>query len=61
MINLMKDLIFIAGAPGSGKSTIAKALHEKLDHLIMHQQQDLLEFQKIQIEMLNDIIKNQKK
>ncbi|MGB4768508.1 MAG: AAA family ATPase [Candidatus Saccharimonas sp.] len=25
----MKDLIFIAGAPGSGKSTIAKALHEK--------------------------------
>ena len=29
MINLMKDLIFIAGAPGSGKSTIAKALHEK--------------------------------
>ena len=29
MMNLMKDLIFIAGAPGSGKSTIAKALHEK--------------------------------
>lgn len=27
----MKDFIFIAGAPGVGKSTIAKALHEKLD------------------------------
>lgn len=39
-----------------------KALHEKLDHLIMHQQQELLEIQKIQIEMLNDIMKtvNQK-
>ena len=35
-----------------------KALHEKLDHLIMHQQQELLEIQKIQIEMLNDIIKS---
>ena len=27
----MKDFIFIVGAPGSGKSTIAKALHDKLD------------------------------
>lgn len=35
-----------------------KALHEKLDHIIMHQQQELLEIQKIQIEMLNDIIKS---
>lgn len=27
----MKDFIFIAGAPGSGKSTVAEALQEKLD------------------------------
>lgn len=27
----MKDFIFIAGAPGSGKSSVAKALHDKLD------------------------------
>jgi len=31
-------------------------LNEKIDHLIMHQQQELLEIQKIQIEMLNDIL-----
>ncbi|MEN2435326.1 DUF1003 domain-containing protein [Weeksellaceae bacterium A-14] len=34
-----------------------RALHEKLDHMIIHQQQELLEIQKIQIEMLNDIMK----
>jgi uncharacterized membrane protein len=34
-----------------------RILHEKLDHLIMHQQQDLLEIQKVQIEMMNDILK----
>lgn len=33
-----------------------RLLHEKLDHLIMHQQQELLEIQKIQIEMMNDIM-----
>lgn len=33
-----------------------RALHEKIDHLIMHQQQELLEIQKIQIEMMNDIL-----
>lgn len=38
-----------------------KALHEKLDHIIMHQQQELLEIQKIQIEMLNDIMKSMNK
>lgn len=32
-------------------------LHEKIDHLIMHQQQELLEIQRIQIEMMNDIMK----
>jgi uncharacterized membrane protein len=32
-------------------------LNEKVDHLIMHQQQELLEIQKIQIEMLSDILK----
>ncbi|MCB9232214.1 MAG: DUF1003 domain-containing protein [Bacteroidia bacterium] len=33
-----------------------RILHEKLDHLIMHQQQELLEIQKVQIEMMNDIL-----
>lgn len=35
-------------------------LHEKIDHLIMHQQQELIEIQKIQIDMMNDIIKHLK-
>ena len=34
-----------------------RMLHEKIDHLIMHQQQELLEIQKVQIEMMNDILK----
>ncbi|MBN8578384.1 MAG: DUF1003 domain-containing protein [Cytophagales bacterium] len=33
-----------------------RALHEKIDHLIMHQQQELMEVQRIQIEMMNDIM-----
>jgi len=33
-----------------------RMLHEKLDHLMMHQQQELIEIQKIQIEMMNDIL-----
>ena len=33
-----------------------RMLHEKLDHLIMHQQQELIEIQKVQVEMMNDII-----
>jgi uncharacterized membrane protein len=32
-----------------------RMLHEKIDHLIMHQQRELLEIQKVQIEMMNDI------
>ena len=35
-----------------------KALHEKIDHLIIYQQQQLLEIQKVQIEMMNDILKS---
>lgn len=31
-------------------------LHEKLDHLIMHQQQELIEFQKTQIDLMNSIL-----
>ncbi len=34
-----------------------RTLHEKFDHFIMNQQQELLELQKIQIEMMNDILK----
>ena len=31
-------------------------LHEKIDHLMIYQLQDLIEIQKIQIEMMNDIL-----
>lgn len=34
-----------------------RTLHEKVDHFIMEQQQELLELQKVQIEMMNDILK----
>lgn len=34
-----------------------RILHEKIDHLIMHQQQDLIEIQKVQIDMMSDILK----
>jgi uncharacterized membrane protein len=34
-----------------------RILHEKLDHLIIHQQHELIEIQKVQIEMMNDILK----
>jgi uncharacterized membrane protein len=34
-----------------------RILHEKIDHLIFHQQQELLEIQKVQIEMMSDILK----
>jgi uncharacterized membrane protein len=33
-----------------------RMLHEKLDHLILHQQQELIEIQKVQIDMMNDIL-----
>jgi predicted AAA+ superfamily ATPase len=36
-------------------------LDEKLDHLIMHQQQELIEIQKVQIEMMSDILERIKK
>lgn len=34
-----------------------RTLHEKIDHFIMDQQQELLELQKTQIEMMNDILR----
>lgn len=34
-----------------------RMLHEKLDHLIIHQQHELIEIQKIQVDMMNDILK----
>jgi len=33
-----------------------RTLHEKIDHFIMDQQEELLELQKVQIEMMNDIL-----
>lgn len=38
-----------------------RTLHEKIDHFIMDQQQELLELQKIQIDMMNDILKQVEK
>lgn len=32
-------------------------LHEKNDHLIIHQQQELLNIQQVQVEMMEDIMK----
>ncbi|MEZ4792831.1 MAG: DUF1003 domain-containing protein [Gelidibacter sp.] len=34
-----------------------RMLHEKIDHLIIHQQEELLNIQQIQIEMMEDIMK----
>jgi len=33
-----------------------RMLHEKVDHLIMRQQEELIEIQKVQIEKMNDIL-----
>lgn len=33
-----------------------RMLHEKIDHLILHQEQSMLEIQKVQIDMMNEII-----
>lgn len=33
-----------------------RMLHEKMDHMIMHQQQELIEIQKLQIDMMKDIL-----
>lgn len=38
-----------------------RMLDEKVDHLIMRQQQELIEIQKVQIEMMNDILERIKK
>jgi uncharacterized membrane protein len=38
-----------------------RKIHDKIDHLIMHQQQELIEIQKVQIEMMNDILNQIKK
>ncbi|MCB0450036.1 MAG: DUF1003 domain-containing protein [Confluentibacter sp.] len=38
-----------------------RMLHEKIDHLIVHQQQELLTIQQVQIDMMDDIMKQLKK
>jgi len=38
-----------------------RMLHEKLDHLIINQQQEVLEIHTVQIEMMNDILKRLEK
>lgn len=37
-----------------------RMLHEKMDHLIMNQQQEVLEIHKVQIELMNNILKQVK-
>jgi uncharacterized membrane protein len=37
-----------------------RILHEKIDHVIMHQHKELIELQKIQIELLTDIQNNRR-
>jgi uncharacterized membrane protein len=32
-----------------------RILHEKIDHLVLHQQQDMMEIQQTQLEMLNEV------
>ena len=34
-----------------------RTLHEKIDHFIMDQQQELIELQKVQVDMMNEILK----
>lgn len=34
-----------------------RTLHEKIDHLLINEQQEVLEIQKVQVDMLNEIIK----
>ncbi len=38
-----------------------RMLHEKLDHVILHQEQSLIEIQKVQIDMMNDILSRMEK
>jgi uncharacterized membrane protein len=38
-----------------------RLLHEKIDHLIIHQQQELLEMQKIQIDTMKDLLLKNKR
>ncbi|WP_306352782.1 DUF1003 domain-containing protein [Flavobacterium sp. '19STA2R22 D10 B1'] len=38
-----------------------RMLHEKIDHMILHQQQELIEIQNVQLEMMNDILSRMKK
>ncbi len=38
-----------------------RMLHEKMDHLIINQQQEVLEIHKVQIDMMNDILKRVEK
>ncbi len=38
-----------------------RLLHEKLDHLIMHQNQRLIEIQEIQVDLMEDILNRMKK
>ncbi len=37
-----------------------RMLHEKIDHLIVHQQQELLTIQQVQVEMMEAIMKQLK-
>ncbi|MNX90965.1 hypothetical protein D3C86_1230330 [compost metagenome] len=34
-----------------------RMLHEKIDHLLLHQEQSIVEIQKVQMDMMEDILK----
>ena len=38
-----------------------RLLHEKIDHLVLHQEQSLIEIQRVQIDMMNDILERLEK
>ncbi|MBK7214675.1 MAG: DUF1003 domain-containing protein [Bacteroidales bacterium] len=38
-----------------------RMLHEKMDHLILHQHQEMMEIQKVQIDMMDDLLKKKTK
>jgi uncharacterized membrane protein len=37
-----------------------RLLHEKIDHLMLHQQQEMIEIQKVQMDMMSDILRQLK-
>ena len=56
----LNDCLF-PNCPNNKSELEIRMIHDKIDHMIMHQQQELIEIQKVQIEMMNDILNQIKK